>query len=146
MSVLPADYRPTVADLAAIMQARTYDGNGDDQTGSFTADTRPTQEQAETVIGLALGFVSGRLGTVPDSLGEMATSIVALRAAMLVETSYFPNETGGEDSAYAAYRDQYRDALVDYDAAVDRNVGETQSARVASVAMLTHYTALPPES
>jgi hypothetical protein len=141
-----ADLRPTLADLASIMQSRVYNGTGEDEVGTFTYETRPTAEQAETIIDRALGLVTGRVGSVPASLREMVRSIVALRAAMLVETSYFPNETGSEDSAYAAYRDQYRDALADYDEAVNRNVGETGSSRVWSVRMVSATLAAAQES
>jgi hypothetical protein len=136
MPVAPADYRPTLADLGAIMSARTVDGDGN-HLGTFSADTIPTDVQATAAIDRALGLVAPRLGAVPaDADGmfaEMARSIVALRAAMFVETSYIAEETS-PDSSFASYRDQYRDALTDYDVAVERNVGEgTTSTHVASV-------------
>lgn len=133
MAVLPADYKPSVDDLGAIMRARTRDSAGE-ELGTFTVDTRPTAAEAGIVIDLALELVAARLGTVPERLAGTATGIVTLRAAMLAETSYAPEQSGDEQTAYGAYREQYRDALADYDAAIDRDVGETRSG-IASVVM-----------
>jgi hypothetical protein len=144
MPVDPAAYRPTLADLGGIMRARTRNGSGD-ELGTFTEDTRPTAEEAEGLIDRALGLVSPRLGDVPESATNLAPSIVALRAAMFVETSYYPEETSGEGNAYASYREQYRDALADYDDAVGRNVGEAKTV-VASVPVSTIVASVPPPS
>lgn len=143
MPVDPADYRPTLADLGGVMRARTRDSDGN-ELGTFTADTSPTDDEADGVITTALALVAARLGQVPDALGDLARSLVVLRAAMLVETSYVPEETSTDTSAYAAYREQYRDALADYDAATDRDVGEAQ-VRLASVGMKS-ATALAAEA
>lgn len=126
----PADFRPTVDDMGAIMRART--ASGGEELGTFTTETQPTAAEVETAIDRASGLVSPRLGSVRDDLIELARSIVALRAAMLVETSYFPEEAAPDQSAYAAYREQYHDALADYDAAVGEDVGDG-NARIASV-------------
>lgn len=130
----PADFTPTLADLGAMMRARTRDASGV-ELGTFTADTRPTAAEATVAITRALGLVAPRLGTVPSSLYELAKGIVALRAAMLVETSYVPEETGPDTSAYAAYREQYRDALADYESAPRDAAADRASSRTASVPM-----------
>jgi hypothetical protein len=125
--------RPSLATMGSLMRARTKDFDGN-ELGTFTENTRPTDGQVQSAIDTALSLVGARLGNVPDRLEDLARSVVALRAAMIVETSYFPEETGAEDSAFASYRDQYREALTDYDAAIDRDVGDVQ-VKAASVGM-----------
>lgn len=129
------DFKPNVAQVGAIMRARTVDSNGA-ELGTFTDDTRPTADDVSGVIDTAYDLVSARLGSVPDRLEALARAVVTLRAAMLLETGYFPEDSTPDGSAFASYRDQYRDALADFDSAARSDDGAS-ATRVASVAMGT---------
>lgn len=128
---LPADYRPTVADVGGLLRSRTLDDDGH-ELGTFTDATRPTAAETEAAITNALALVAPRLGDVPDGLADMATSIVTLRTGMLVERSLFTQEATPDQGAYATLRDEYRDALADYDLALG-DATPAKRARVASV-------------
>lgn len=105
---------PTVADLSALMRARTQ-GELSYQ-GVFNSDTLPTDVQAQAMIDLALTLVVAKIGSdVSDSLASAATSAVRFKAAALVEVTYYPEQANDDNSAYALYQAQYeelRDALV----------------------------------
>jgi hypothetical protein len=49
MSAFPIDIAPSVADVAALLRARTKDVNGE-EIGTFNDDTRPTSAQVLTLI------------------------------------------------------------------------------------------------
>jgi hypothetical protein len=99
MVVVPAempidDFRPTVAD-----------GN---EIGTFNDDTRPTSAQAANIIETACGEVQTAMGISPPAyLAEAARSLSALRAAMLIELSYFPEQIRSDRSAYPEYADMW---------------------------------------
>jgi len=60
----PIDITPSVADVAALLRARTKDINGD-EIGTFNDDTRPTSSQALTLIGEAVADIQARMGGSP---------------------------------------------------------------------------------
>jgi hypothetical protein len=133
------DYTPTADDLARIMRDRTYVDSvelgvfRDPDPANDVEGTNPTATQAEGVIQDALDLVAPRLGDVPTTLYGLARGVVRLRAAMLVESGLFSRDSDGPDTgAFASYRDQYRDALADYDEAKKAHAGPT-AIRVASV-------------
>lgn len=134
----PSGYRPALADLGAIMRARTKD-NDQVELGTFTADTRPTGVEADLMIDQASALVATRLGSVPRRLGDLARAIVALRAAMYVEVSYYPEDTDTDQSAYARYREQYNDAIAAYDAALEGGASY-ESNQIYSLRIGTFYT------
>ena len=92
--------RPTPADVAALLRARTKDSAGT-ELGTFTVNTRPTDVQVQQLIVLAEGDVLIQVG---DELGPVtaaeATSMIALRAACMVEVSYWPEQIRTNRSAY----------------------------------------------
>jgi hypothetical protein len=98
-------YTPTVEDVATYLRARTR-GPAGDELGTFTDQTHPTDDQVAVAIDLAGPFVTGVLGAVPvDSPCEVgARSLWAVKAAELVEISYFPEQLapGGTVSALRA--------------------------------------------
>lgn len=137
------DYRPTVAQVGAILRARTVAGMSGEQ-GTFTADTRPTADQVETLIDLALADVSIRVGAdVPDETWGSLASVVALRAAMRVELSYFPEQIGtNRPSPYVALADVYERELA---AAVEgvRQAGSGDDSGSVDDAKLPRYASEP---
>lgn len=109
------DYKPEVADVGALMRARTKTDSGS-EPGTFNADTRPTGDEVETqIIPRALSHVAARIGDdVPDAeeLRDQVKNLVALRAAMLIELSYLPEQARGDNSAYKNLKDLYDEELV----------------------------------
>lgn len=107
----PADWRPTVAQVGAILRARTYtDGDvgeleGGSEVGTFTNATRPTGAQVEELIDLAVADITGRVAAeFPDYLMASAQRVTALRAAAEVERSYIPEQADGTQTIYQTLR------------------------------------------
>jgi hypothetical protein len=111
MAVEPDPLRPSVDDVAALLRARTKDTEGR-EVGTFTDETRPTADQVETHIDAALGLVSVRLPlTVGDIYQSAVRSLVAYRAALRIEKSYFPEQIRSDRSPYQELREEYLDDL-----------------------------------
>lgn len=104
-------YAPSVDEVATILRARTKTTMGDER-GTFNSDTRPNQLQVVDTIRLALRDVSMRVGvTVPTDLVAEARGVVALRAAALIELSYFPEQSADTLTAYQSLRLSYEEAI-----------------------------------
>ena len=102
ISVEPS-YLPVVSDIGALLRARTKDNLGN-ELGTFTDETRPTDEQVIRLIKLADGDVAVMLpDNLPEEYYEELHALVALRAAMLVELTHFPEQVRTGRSAYAEY-------------------------------------------
>lgn len=96
-----SDWRPSVADVGAILRARTKDTTGT-ELGTFTADTRPTAAEVELIIAQALSDVELEVGEeLPDRLHDTARRTVALGAAVTIELSYWPEQVALGRSPYA---------------------------------------------
>ena len=107
------DWRPTVNDVAALLRARTQALNT--ESGTFSEDTRPTKAQVQVLIGQAVNEVATRLGTdeLPsDDVSAYARELVAIRAAMAVEISYFPEQTNIDQSAYEHLKELFDAGLL----------------------------------
>ena len=101
----------TNQDVADLLRARTKDSNGTEQ-GKWTTDTRPTPAEVDNLITLAHGDVVAQTGAELDTrLAESARSMIALRAAMLVELSYWPEQVRSDRSAYPEYWRLYTDGM-----------------------------------
>jgi hypothetical protein len=99
----PIDITPSVANVAALLRARTKDVNGD-EIGTFNDDTRPTSAQVITLIEEAVGDIEARMGmSPPPELAGAGKSAAAMMAACLVELSYFPEQVRTERSAFNSY-------------------------------------------
>ena len=122
-------YRPSPSEVARLLRARTKDSHGA-EVGDWSADTRPTPEEVDDIIDQAIGDVLAQLGPLhaqppgtPPADGEpvvidladlvapAARTLVTLRAAMLVELSYFPEQVMSSRSAYEEYKRLYDDGL-----------------------------------
>lgn len=100
-------YTPTVDQVGALLRARTKDDAGN-ELGTFTEDTRPTAVQVEELIRQAIDTIANKVGNkVPDQLIPETQRLVALRAAMLVEASYFPEQVATGRSIYPIYEKQW---------------------------------------
>lgn len=114
MAALP--WTPSVENVANYLRARTRGPSGA-ELGTFTDQTVPTDEQVTGIIDLAMPFVSGMLGDVPAGCAQGARSLAALKAAEMVEVSYYPEQLqpGGTVSALRAL---YADLLPSVQACV----------------------------
>lgn len=102
----PTDAMPSVDDVAALLQERTW-ANGVQQ-GTFNADTTPTADQAQRLIDLAVEDVLIAFGgTVPDGYESRARMLATLRAATLIENSFFRRDVESGTSPYAQYQAMY---------------------------------------
>ena len=122
MTAPPVLVEPTIDDVAALLRARTKDLNGN-ELGTFTPDTRPTGTEVERLIDMAYAEVAGSVGSVVyDPCAKSATALVAVRAAMWVELSYFPEQVRSDRSVYAELATQWSDGLEALRACVAGNV------------------------
>jgi hypothetical protein len=106
------DWRASSGDVATILRARTQDMGT--ESGAFSDTTRPTKGQVQVLIGQAVNEIAARLGTdeLPsDDLRAYARELVAIRGAMGVELSYFPEQTNTDQSAYEHLRELFEAGL-----------------------------------
>lgn len=105
--------RPSVDEVALLLRARTKDSDGR-EVGTFDDDTRPTSEQVEEQITAAMNLVVTRLppwDKLPENYQPTVATIVAYRAALRIEKSYFPEQVASDRSAYEQLRQEYLDEL-----------------------------------
>jgi hypothetical protein len=103
--------RPSVAEVAQILRARTKTMEGREE-GTFTEETRPNAEQVEEEIDTALALVAVRLPfSWSDIYSSAIRALVAYRAALRIEKSYFPEQVRSDRSAYEELRQEYLDDL-----------------------------------
>jgi hypothetical protein len=101
------DYTPSVEDVATYLRARTRGPDGN-EIGTFTDATVPTDQQVTGAIDAAEPFVTGGLGTVQAGCANGARALWAIKAAEMVEISYFPEQLapgGTVDRLRALYAD-----------------------------------------
>lgn len=125
-------FMPTVQQVANLLRARTTrlanttrtdDIQVGDEVGTFDATTRPTSVQVQELISQAGDMVAARFAGYYDDLepGHI-TQLTALRAAMLVESSFFPEQTSDGRGSY----DQLRVEFDDTAGLVTRLIGQGQ--------------------
>jgi hypothetical protein len=118
---LPPD-AVTTADVAALLRARTKDLAGV-ELGDFTANTRPTGDEVLRLIAMSWSEVTGQSGVnLADRCAGIACSLIAIRAAMWVELSYFPEQVRSDRSVYQELADQYTAGLPGLTSCVEQNL------------------------
>ena len=101
------DYMCSVADVGALLRARTKDKGGN-EIGTFNDDTRPTDEAVYRFILWAANKLSVRIGvSIHPTFFREASHLVAVYAAMLVELSYWPEQVERNMSPYEKYKELY---------------------------------------
>lgn len=136
---------PTVADLGALLHARTRNATGD-ELGTFTVDTRPTAVEAQSYIDSAVSEVTLRLpvDSLPDKYADFATRLIALRAGMAIELAYNPDRTE-EGSAYSRLRELYEEGMTSLLAAADSGGADDTPFGFASVQICSPTVSARPD-
>jgi cell pole-organizing protein PopZ len=105
------DWTPTVAEVAAHIRARTK-ATGGTEAGTFNDQTRPNAAQAQAMIDNAVRSVSGKLHSVEPCTTELQgdfRNAAALRAAMAIEASYYPEQVSTGRSNFAQLKAMFDD-------------------------------------
>ena len=137
-------YLPTLADIGAIMRARTKTVNGD-EIGTFTDETRPTGEEVNRIILQAANDVTSTYDTdIPVAAYRWATQAITYRAAKLIEISYFPEQIATGRSPYPEYNALFDEALGWLATAIGRETAEESGVEVLSPGM-PYWTFPPPD-
>lgn len=116
---LPA-WTPTVKDVALHMLAFTRMPNGE-LANTFNAQTTPTDVEVMAIVQQQVRLLAPRLGDVPDALADSATALLALKAAITVQLSYFEEQVAGT----AAHENLCKDfacAMANWEAAAEGDV------------------------
>jgi hypothetical protein len=115
---LAINYTPTVQQVATKIRTRTRLGTVYDNKpegfiyGTFSPATNPTSAQVRDVIREAANIVSADLGReVPLRALAAARTVVALRAAMEIELSYYSEQVAAQRSSYPQLKELYDDAM-----------------------------------
>lgn len=106
-----ADWSPDLEDVGALVRVRTKPIDGQTATGTFTSNTRPTDQQVEQLIIQAVGYVEAAIGTLAEDLYDRAEHVAAIYAAMLVELSYFPEQVNTDQSPYEKLKELFDGAM-----------------------------------
>lgn len=107
------NYTPSVMQVASLLRARTVDTAGV-EIGTFNDATRPTEDQVLELIANAVGTLATKIGdTIPDVLIDEAKRLAAIRAAMLVELSYWPQMIRTNNSAYSQFESLWKEGFGD---------------------------------
>jgi hypothetical protein len=113
MSGAGAAGRPTVEEVALLIRSRTKDSLGN-EIGTFDDETRPTADQVEEQIDAAAALVGMRLPPMDELADELLPAVahvVAYRAALRIEKSYFPEQVRTDRSAYEQLLGEYESDL-----------------------------------
>lgn len=129
----PSDITPSLTDVGSILRARTRSDATGNESGTFSSSTRPTDTEVLELMEQAEAEVIVRcpsdLSTLSERLKSFARRMVALRTAMFIELSLYPDQTVDSDSVYDKLERDYNQltktfvtALADGDGA---NVGKS---------------------
>jgi len=96
----PIEWTPTLQDVGHVVLVRTVDSNGN-TLGTFTDDTKPTDDQCRVLIQKAVDDVLPLIGSdIPEELISEAQNVASIRTAMYIELTYYGNEVAMNRSVY----------------------------------------------
>jgi hypothetical protein len=107
-----ADTIPDVSDVSAILQERVK-GQGGNVVTEFDSTTRPSATQVETIIDMQAPLVLVEFGDLSDTamicsnadeIRAAVRTLIAARVAAVVELSFWPQDTVGQDTAENFWR------------------------------------------
>lgn len=119
-----ATFSPTVDDVAALIRARTKIPGGG-EAGTFTEQTRPTKAEVERIIAQAVDHVAAAIGGEPcnDQLIQSSTAAAGMLAAVIIETSYWPEQAEARGSAASRLESLFNARMKSLTAAVAEECG-----------------------
>lgn len=122
---------PSVDDVAALLQAR-LERRGGGKAETFDDSTSPTGDQVALLAGQAGRRVAASIGNelCADAahLADDAINAAAIYAAMLVEQSYFPEQTRNAGSSFQSLKSLWDDAIKTLTASVGELCGNVAGA------------------
>lgn len=123
---LVPNWTPSVAEVAALLRARTKVAGGK-EAGTFTEETRPTGAEVERLIQQAVRRVATNTGAEPctANLQLDATAAAALYTAMLIEQSYYPEQTTGTGNSFSSLEKLWKDQITMLTTAVGEQCGSS---------------------
>jgi hypothetical protein len=102
-----AGFLPTPRDVGLKILSRTRDKYGN-QVGTFNADTQPSSADVLGIINQAGMEVADSIGdTIPAGMYDDVSNLIALRAAMDIEMSYFSDQVNTGRSIYPQLEKEY---------------------------------------
>jgi hypothetical protein len=106
-----SDWTPSLSDVGIIDIARTRDDVGT-ETGTFTSETRPTDDQVLKLIDFSVLEIVPKIGNdIPAELFQEARNLVAIRTAMWIELTYYAAEVAQNRSPYPEYKKMFDEQL-----------------------------------
>lgn len=127
--------KPTIDEVASLLRSRTVDAFGN-EIDTFTADTRPTAVQAQSIIDSAYDLVNLRVGRINSTETEIisqAKAVVMLLAARLIETVYYPEQAAQNESAATLYGEMYEESVRSLEQAIKDDRSTTLYGGIASI-------------
>lgn len=126
-------FAPSIAQVASLLRARTKKRGTGEELGTFTSDTMPTDDEAAQAIIEASREVTATVGTdIPDSTGpdsdalrKSVGGLIALLAAMNIESSFYPEQIERNHSNYNALERRFNSAIKRIADAVEAAGGDT---------------------
>lgn len=117
-------WMPTLAEVGSLIRARTRIRGGA-ELGTFTSETRATGVEVEALILQACRRVATEVGREPckTELRNDAKAAAALYAAMLVEQSYWPDQTTSAGSSFGRLEKLWNTQIATLREAVAENCG-----------------------
>lgn len=129
------DWAPALPEVAALLRARLKVHG--QQHVTFDNATRPTAAQAAELVATATQYVASRaVAEVPAAHWLAARHLAVLRAVMLIELSFWPEQINDENSMFQSLKtlfDEELDALID--ALADEGTGP--DLRVGSIPVVS---------
>lgn len=118
-------WAPTTEQVASVIRARVQKRGGKEGT-DWDDTTRPTKQQVEDLIGLAVTKVAGETVWNPCTFRLRSESQRAAveYAAMLVEQSYWPEQTTAAGSGFASLYKLWMDGLPGLKARITKDCPE----------------------
>jgi hypothetical protein len=123
---------PSLRDVAVHIRPRTVERSTNKFLGTFTNKTRPTDEETWEAVALAIDDIvadTGKLDRTGISIDShrAVRALTALRAAMIIERSFYSEQIGTNKSPYPALeRDWERRLPKIVDAIAEDLVGEIE--------------------
>jgi hypothetical protein len=117
-------WEPSVAEVSSYIRARTKIPGGG-IAGVFTEETTIKAREVEPLIAQAVRRVSSEIGAEPctDELKIDARTAAAIYAAMLVEQSFFPEQTTAAGNSFASLEKLFKPQLQTLANRVERECG-----------------------